>query len=99
MGAVILDTSAGTFADRLAVGRGGDATGPEPVAGQVVKRRPAPAQGLDHVELVGTSPVVELLVLFLQIISQLDGEQQLEADSRVTKKLVIQQRPDQGAHL
>src|SRR5271157_1697161 len=103
--AIVLGITNGTgsrtcaIAGRLAVGRGDDATGPEPVAGQVVKRRPAPAQGLDHVELVGASPVIELLVFFLQIIGQLNGEQQLEANSRVPEKLVIQQRPDQGAHL
>src|SRR5271165_4522571 len=91
--------STGAIAPRIAVGRGDKPTGTQPVAGQVVKRRTGPAQRLDHVKLVRTSPVVELLVFLLQVIGQLYGKQQLDADSRMTQKLVIQERPDQGTHL
>ena len=48
---------------------------PEAVAGQIVERRAGPAEGLDHVELVGTSAVVELLVFLFEVIRQLDRQQ------------------------
>ena len=84
----------------FAVGRSAfGVAGAEAVAGQVVERGAGPAQRLDHVELVGPSPVVELLVFLLEIIGQLDRQQELDADARVAEELVVQQRPDQGAHL
>jgi hypothetical protein len=73
--------------------------GAEPVAGQIVQRRAGPAQWLDHVQLVRPRAVVELLVLLLEVIGQLDRQQEFHADARVAEELVVQQRPDQGAHL
>ena len=69
------------------------------VARQVVERGTGPAERLDHVELVRAGPVVELLVFLLEVVGELDGEQELDADPRVAEELVIQQRPDERAHL
>ena len=59
----------------LAVGGGVRAAGSEAIARQVVKRRAGPAQRLDHVELVGSSPVVEFLVFLFEIVGQLDRQE------------------------
>ena len=79
--------------------RGLGRAGAEAVAGQVVERRAGPAQRLDQVQLVGPGAVVELLVLLLEVIGQLDRQQELDADPRMPQELVVEQRPDQGAHL
>ena len=83
----------------LAVGRRVGTAGPQPVARQVVERRAGPAQRFDHVELVGSGPVVELLVFLFEIIRQLDRQEELEADAGVAEELVVEERPDESPHL
>ena len=73
--------------------------GAEAVAGQVVERGAGPAERLDQVQLVGPGAVVELLVFLLQVIGKLDRKQELDADPGMPEELVVEQRPDQGAHL
>src|SRR5271170_6337177 len=74
-------------------------TGPQPVARQVVERRSSPAQWFDHIQLVRPRPVVELFVFLFKIVRELDRQQELEANAGVSQALVVQERPDERAHL
>ena len=88
-----------TLARGFPVGRRIGTARPQPIARQVVERRPRPAERFDHVELVGPSAIVELLVFLFEIVSELDRQEELDADAGVAEELVVQERPDERSHL